>query len=300
MPHGPPPLSVLIATRNRASSLARLLHSLEVAAAGLDVETIVADNGSTDRTPEVLRTWAGSTPRRRWLRVELPGKARALNHALVEARGPLLAFVDDDEQVAAEWCREILAFCAAHPQYAAAIGRVLPPPDLTDAELLARLAWYRTIAFFDGGDSVHGVDTLYGGNMVLRRTALDTVGSFDERLGPGAAGGWEDIDLAGRLRAAGLYIGYMPRVIVYHAVDPARLTPQYFRQHNRVAAHSAYALDPRRAWRRSLPRLVDAAAGFLWWSVRGHPLRREHARGRLIRHAEVLRLHWRHVTGRTT
>jgi GT2 family glycosyltransferase len=291
-----PVLSVLVATRNRAASLERLLHSLETARSGLDVQIVVADNGSTDATADLLRSWAGAAPYRVCVQVELPGKARALNRALLEVHAPLLAFVDDDEQVSPQWCAEIVAYCAAHPEYAAAIGRVLAPPDLTDPELLTRLAWYRTIAFFDGGDAVRDADTLYGGNMVLRRSVIDTVGQFDERLGPGAVGGWEDIDLAKRLLGAGLRIGYMPQAVVYHAVDPARLTPQYFRQHNRVAARSAYAIDPG-AWRHSVPRLLDAAAGFVWASLCGRALRREHARGRMIRHAEILRLHWRRLWG---
>jgi len=221
--------------------------------------------------------------------VEEPGKARALNRALALSTAPLLAFVDDDEMVAPAWARGVVAFCAAHREYDAGVGSVLPPLSFQDPVLRERLDWYRTIAFFDGGDAVRDMDTLYGGNMVLRRRVLEVVRGFDERLGPGAQGGWEDIDLARRLQQAGFRIGYMPGAAVYHAVDPARLTLEYFRQHSRVAARSAYRMNPR-LWRRSLPRLVEAAFAFGLASALRRPRAREHARGRLIRHREMLRL----------
>ena len=290
----PPPVSILIATRNRDAPLARLLDSLEIARqeAKTNAEIIVVDNGSSDTTPSVLSKWTTLAARRVALRVEQPGKSRALNQALKAAGAPLLAFLDDDETVAVTWLDAILRFCTAHPMYASATGRVLPPPGVTDPTLLERLQWYRTIAFFDGGDRVRDQDTLYGGNMVVRRQAFDAIGAFDERLGPGARGGLEDIDLAARLRQAGLRIGYMPEAIVYHAIDPQRLTLAYFRHHNHVAARSAYVMNSA-SWRKSVPRVVDATLGFLLWSLLRQPLRREHARGRLIRHAEMIRLRLR-------
>lgn len=288
---GVPEVSVLVASRNRRELLAELLRSLDVAAAAAEaaVQVIVADNGSTDETPAMLRQWSAAEPERVAVRVDEPGKARALNRALASSTAPLLAFVDDDEVVAPEWVRGLVAFCAAHPEYDAGVGSVLPPPSFQDPVLRERLDWYRTIAFFDGGAVVRDMDTLYGGNMVLRRRVFDVVGGFDERLGPGAQGGWEDIDLAQRLQRAGFRIGYMPGAAVYHVVDPSRLTLEYFRHHSRVAARSAYLMTPA-LWRRSVPRLVEAAIAFGLASLLRHPRAREHARGRLIRHAEIVRL----------
>lgn len=287
----PPRLSVLVASRDRCVLLAELLRSIETAAAAAEcvVQVIVADNGSTDATPRLLRDWAQARPERTCVRVEEPGKARALNRAMERSGAPLLAFVDDDEVVTSNWVRGIVAFCDTHPEYHAGVGSVLPPPSFVDPELRARLDWYRTIAFFDGGASVREMDTLYGGNMVIRRQVLDAIGGFDERLGPGAQGGWEDIDLAQRMCAGGFRIGYMPSAAVYHRVDPSRLTLAYFRQHSRVAARSAYLMNPA-LWRRSVLRLVEAAIAFGLASLLRRPRAREHARGRLIRHAEIVRL----------
>jgi len=292
---GDPAVSVLIATRNRAASLAATLHSLDVAQATIaaPTEVVVIDNGSTDETATVLERWAAASPSHVTLRVEVPGKSRALNYALPRVRAPLLAFTDDDVEVTPTFLSAIVAFFAAHAEYAAAIGRVLPPAGPIDPQLLARIAQYRTIAFFDHGDAVRDESLLHGSNMVLRRTVFDTIGGFNETLGPGGTGGMEDQELGERLRRAGLRIGYMPEVVVHHAIDPSRLTPEYFRRFQMVQARSRLAMDPTHAWRRALPRLVESALGFAWWSLLAQPVRREHARGRLLRNAEILRLHWR-------
>ncbi|HVM94768.1 MAG TPA: glycosyltransferase family A protein, partial [Candidatus Acidoferrales bacterium] len=162
--------AVLVATRNRVELLQRLLRSLEREAqsSAESIEIVVADNGSSDGTPSMLAAWAGAGSGRKSVRVDEPGKSRALNRALAATNAPLLAFVDDDEEVADGWLDALLRFCAEHPEYAAATGRVLPPPDCTDPRLRELMSWYGTIAFFDGGDAVHDKQAIYGGNMVLR------------------------------------------------------------------------------------------------------------------------------------
>jgi len=99
------------------------------------------------------------------------------------------------------------------------------------------------------------------------------------------------------MRAAGLRIGYMPGAIVYHAVDPARFTAASFRDFQQRMAGSLYALDPQHAWRKSAGRLPGIAISYAWWSLLRNPVRQTRAWGRLIQHAQVLRLRWR--DGRT-
>src|SRR5262249_9018277 len=142
----PPAVSVLVATRNRAPLLGSLLRSLEAAQhhAAVEVEILAVDNGSTDDTAELLARWAVTGAGRRHLSVPQPGKSRALTHALRHAQGGLLAFIDDDEQVAPSWLQNLVTFFAEYPEYQAAVGRVLPPADFTDPEMQQRVACYRT------------------------------------------------------------------------------------------------------------------------------------------------------------
>jgi glycosyltransferase involved in cell wall biosynthesis len=286
-------ISVLIATRNRAALLGKLLRSLDTtrAAAAVGSEIIVVDNGSTDVTPELLEHWRAEDSGHVHVREPQPGKSRALNRALRVARGTLLAFVDDDEAVGTAWMAEMAAFFATHPYYDAAIGRVLAPPDVRDREVLTRLAAYRTIALFDHGDTVRDEQMLHGANMVLRRRVFDQIGGFNEALGPGATGGCEDTELGLRVIRAGMRIGYMPRVQVFHVIEPERLTARYFHDFELRVARSRFAMDPAAAGRRALSHAIEAGIGWMWWSLLRHRIRRERARGRFIRHREILRLH---------
>src|SRR5512142_3267918 len=96
-----PSVSVIIATRNRAKGLARVLESVDVAqqTACIDGEILVVNNGSTDDTATLLERWVAVGTGRVHLQVPQPGKSRALNHALPVARAPVLAFTDDDVEV---------------------------------------------------------------------------------------------------------------------------------------------------------------------------------------------------------
>jgi len=103
-----PQISIVAATRDRALSLSRLLASLEMLQSPpVLFEVIIADNGSSDDTPRILHEWAQRAAGRKVLRVEKPGKSRALNAALRVAEGQLLAFVDDDVIVDATYLREL-------------------------------------------------------------------------------------------------------------------------------------------------------------------------------------------------
>ena len=108
-------ISVLIATRDRASSLACTLEALEAQASpGCPVEILVVDNGSVDDTADVV-----AAARRRstgliiYIAEPKPGKSHALNTALRHARGDLLVFTDDDVLPAPGW---LAAFSQAFSQ----------------------------------------------------------------------------------------------------------------------------------------------------------------------------------------
>src|SRR5579862_3753458 len=170
-----PALSVLVATRNRATLLARLFESLDtaLAAAGADIETLIIDNGSTDETPRLIETWIAAGPGRARLLIDQPGQSHALNCGIGVARGPLLAFIDDDVQVEASWARAVLAFFARHPHYDAGMGRVRIPPEVTDPQVIQQVLCYETLPLFDRGDLVRDLTTIYGCNMVLRRQVVE-------------------------------------------------------------------------------------------------------------------------------
>ncbi|MEA2495152.1 MAG: hypothetical protein QOJ29_3063, partial [Thermoleophilaceae bacterium] len=93
-----PRASVVVATRDRADSLAALLSALaEQTLPREDFEVIVIDDGSTDHTARVLaEAEARGTLQLRIARDEGRGPGAARNRGWREARGEIVAFTDDD------------------------------------------------------------------------------------------------------------------------------------------------------------------------------------------------------------
>jgi len=224
-------IAILVATRDRAALLRRLLASalaMDVPAPG-ELELIVADDGSRDDTRAAVADAAARHPGVRYLGVAGHGKSRALNQAVRATTAPVLAFVDDDVTLDRGWLAAARRyFDAAAP--GAAQGAIRLPPDVdADGPLAHAVARWGTIPCRDFGPDVRAARSLTGANMFVTRATFARVGLFDERLGPGAAGACEDTELALRVRAAGIAIGWVPDAVVYHAVEPDRLTAAYFR-----------------------------------------------------------------------
>ncbi|MGH8498427.1 MAG: glycosyltransferase family 2 protein, partial [Methylococcales bacterium] len=74
-------LSLILATRNRAAVLARFLKHLATIPGPRDWEILIADNGSSDHTADILAEWTSRLPLKS-VHVPVPGKSRALNEAL--------------------------------------------------------------------------------------------------------------------------------------------------------------------------------------------------------------------------
>ncbi len=100
-------------------------------------------------------------------------------------------------------------------------GRILPAEDPV-AKVGAEAAVWLDLPIVDHGEEVIEVRGVLGANMAFRASALEHVGLFDERLGPGAGGHEEETEMSARLRRAGFKIGYAPRALVYHEVDSVR------------------------------------------------------------------------------
>ncbi len=115
----PAKISVIIATRNRAGLLPRAVDSVRMA--GANVEIVVVDDASTDSTPEVCAGLSGVEVIR--LRKKR-GLAAARNAGLAKCRGALLAFLDDDDIRMPSSLDRQREFLQAHPEAAAAYGRV--------------------------------------------------------------------------------------------------------------------------------------------------------------------------------
>ena len=241
-------LSIIIPTKNRARLVQTLLNSVRELV-GLDKfqpQIIVGDNNSQDETSELLHTIAKNFPLPlTLLKVKERGKSAVMNEASRVAHGDVLAFLDDDVVVQANWLCAVQQFFQ-EKEYQAAQGVIrIRPPRTENLEIHTLINRYRTIPNIDFGPEIEHFHSLNGANFAVSRLALDRVGPFDERLGPGASGTSEDVDFARRLYRAGFKIGYMREAVVYHSVDPIRLTEDYFKTHHKRQGQSRVLMNDK-------------------------------------------------------
>jgi hypothetical protein len=95
LPENVPLVSVLIDTYNHERFIEKAINSvLEQDFPAAEREIIVVDDGSTDRTPQIVR---GFEPNLRYIRKENGGQASAFNVGIPECRGQIIAFLDGDD-----------------------------------------------------------------------------------------------------------------------------------------------------------------------------------------------------------
>jgi cellulose synthase/poly-beta-1,6-N-acetylglucosamine synthase-like glycosyltransferase len=125
---GTPTVSVVLAAHDEEQVIARKLDDLLALDYPKDkLEVIVVSDGSTDRTADIVRTYAD----RAVTLVELPvpaGKPLALNHGVGRARGEVLLFCDARQRIEPEALRALCAWFA-DPEVGAVSGELQLPVD---------------------------------------------------------------------------------------------------------------------------------------------------------------------------
>jgi glycosyltransferase involved in cell wall biosynthesis len=118
-----PVVSVIMATYNRASLIGHAIESV-IDQSFLDWELIIADDGSTDNTAEVLRAWEAKEPRIRYLQLPHAGRIAVVSNAALDAvRGRYIAVLDDDDRwIDPEKLSKQIAFLDEHPDHVACAG----------------------------------------------------------------------------------------------------------------------------------------------------------------------------------
>jgi glycosyltransferase involved in cell wall biosynthesis len=174
-------LSVILAARNEASTITAQLEALLAQVCPEPWEVIVADNGSSDGTQDIVRSLASRQPKLRLLDAsQLPGTPYARNHAAREkAIGDYLLFTDADDVVAPGW---LVAMAAALRQtgfVAARLEHVRLNPSWTVA-FRGTDQTMDLVARGSGPPWPYG----YGTSLGIVRELHDAVGGFDESVGP--------------------------------------------------------------------------------------------------------------------
>jgi glucosyl-dolichyl phosphate glucuronosyltransferase len=230
-------VTVVICTYNRSELLAQALESVSRQAlpSSIEWEVLVVDNNSTDRTSPIVQEYIQRSPGLfRYLFEPAAGKSHALNAAIREARGDILAFTDDDVTVEPTWLQNLTAELQKG-EWAGAGGPVLPQRSFSLPPWLSAdyPRTFAPLALFNLGPRPCALrESPYGNNMAFRRTMFEKYGGFRTDLGPQPdsrnSRKCEDSEFGHRLLAAGERLRYEPSAKVYHAMPETRLRKQYF------------------------------------------------------------------------
>lgn len=201
-----PKISIIIPAYNAAAYVADAVHSA-LAQTWLDKEVIVVDDGSTDASAAI----AGSIPGVTCLRQANAGVSRARNHGVRHSSGELVAFLDADDV----WLPDKL-------EAQVRLFKNYPDCDLVCANFVEVPGSQVPTRWPDNGKclSSHSctsalessfLDPFFGtSTVIVRRTAFDRVGGFDEKL-PYA----EDIDFFLRVLIECPVVAKIDTIMVY-------------------------------------------------------------------------------------
>jgi GT2 family glycosyltransferase len=270
----PPPITVVVCTRDRPDPLAGCLDSL-LAQEYQRLRVLVVDNASRDdATARVVRAAAERGPVD-YLAAPVPGLSNARNVAVAATPGEILAWLDDDTVADRYWLSEVARGLDEHPMADVVCGTVVPAELETQAQ-----QWFER---FGGHSKGRGftpavftrdtVNPLYplphfgtGANMTFRPRVIERLGGFDPALGAGTpALASEDTHMFMRVLRSGGTIVYQPTALVrhHHRRELDGLRDQLVGYGTGLTAAYTALLLKKPALLFSLLRLVPTALGDL-------------------------------------
>lgn len=229
-------ISVIVCTYNRRESLKETLNSLlaQEINGSFNYEILVIDNNSKDKTKEAVGSYfLKFGGKLKYLFESRQGKSYALNTALKEANGEIIAFCDDDVIVDPNWLLSI-AKCFNEFGCDAMGGRVLPlyPKNVPSWVKENKDLLVGPVVRHDYGEEVKIYDSslmraFIGSNMAVKSSYFSKIGLFRTDLGPGQGQTGEDTDIFNRLKAAGAKLYYNGPALVLHPISKERITYRF-------------------------------------------------------------------------
>lgn len=239
-------LSIVIPTKNRAALLDKALESIGRQQVDQDTyEVIVIDNGSTDRTKDIVKEYKKRHKNCRYFYDARPGLHVGRNRGLLESRGELVGYLDDDVILFPNWIHTVLtAFEDKEVMYVG--GSVIPydmsllTPDFRTRHEIQKGIYryiYSISCFWEpditeSDTRIHQAEEFIGANCVYRKNILYACKGFHPDgmpnhllmyRGDGESYVREFI-LAHKMKAL-----YYAQASVYHMIDVSRVNDSYIK-----------------------------------------------------------------------
>jgi glucosyl-dolichyl phosphate glucuronosyltransferase len=227
-------ITVILCTYNRCQSLRSALNSVAASAvpSSVEWEVLVVDNNSSDQTRAVVEDFCRQYPGRfRYLFEPQQGLCHARNAGVREARGSVLAFMDDDVAVDPTWAWNLCSGLLGG-EWAGAGGRIIPQWTCSIPNWLAtegRYALAPYVAFDLGPESGPLTEPPFGANMAFQKKMFEKYGGFRadlDRCGSSMLSNG-DTEFGRRLLLRGERLRYEPSALVFHPVTENRAERNY-------------------------------------------------------------------------
>ena len=267
-------ITVAVCTRNGAERLPSCLRALDALRYPASrIERLVVDNAPTDaRSRDVVAQFPGV----RYVVEPRPGLDWARNRAVLEARGEIVAFTDDDVSVDEGWALALGRTFASDPDIDVVTGLVVP--DEIDNEVQRLFEAY--------GGFGRGFNRLYykgrprvpqapefggagafgtGANMAFRRSLFDRIGRFDPALDVGTpTNGGGDLEMFFRALKEGGTLVYEPAAMVRHRHRTRYADLKVQLANNGVGFYS-YLVRTALTYRDERRAIAHLGLWWFWW-----------------------------------
>ena len=211
-----PDISIIVVTWNGRQHLDACLGAI-AAQEGVDAETILVDNASTDGTLDYVRS------RYPWVRVialdRNHGFAGGNNAGAREARGRYLAFLNNDTAADPRWLRTLRGGLDETRGVALATSRIvyMHDPQIVDSAGDGLTRWGGAFKRHHGGAArdvgeSRDVFGACGAAFIIQKAVFEAIGGFD----PDFFLSHEDVDLSYRAQLRGYRCRYVADSIVHH------------------------------------------------------------------------------------
>lgn len=247
-------ISVVVPVLNEEDSIRVLLDSL-LAQTRVPDEIVVADGGSTDRTPQIIETYIARGLALRFIQEQgaLPGRGR--NIAAAHATSEWLAFIDAGIRPAPDWLEALAARVEREPEADAVYGAWQPVADSFFKECAA-IAYVPPPSIEVDG---RWMRPRFIASSLLRREIWRKVGGFPEHLRSA-----EDLLFMNEVERAGARIAYEPRAVVSWNIQPTLW--RTFKRFTNYSRHNIRA-GLWKDWQSAIFKRYAVLAGFALLSL---------------------------------
>ncbi len=257
--------SVVIPLYNKESYILETLQSV-MNQTYVNLECIIVDDGSTDKSVEITRKFI-SENQLSWRLISQKnlGQTKARNHGIQQARGEYIAFLDSDDLWPVNKIESQVEAIEKNPDSVLVLSSYAI---FSEGNSFPRVVRHKSAKKMNS----HWLDMRgFGGGLeslgLVRRKTLDQIGLFDENLSTSSG-----LDLSLRLEKVGRTI-FLPEIGLYYRLSSG----QWHTNINPLVTDMGKLADKYGGERR--PRVKKFQASYFYWTSQGSLVSKEFAIG---------------------